>query len=445
MSELKVSSTRSGRRWILVGLVVAGLVVLLWWFWPTIISKLQGGGASAGASSDSLNAPPGRPRFGGAGESTPVRVATVQRGRFDVFNKALGTVTPLKTVNVRSRVAGEIVELRFQEGQKVNAGDLLAVVDPRSYKIALNQARGTLMQNRALLKNSELDLQRYQTLYDEDSVARQILDTQRADVNQYKGLIATNEAAVEDAQLNLEYTQIKAPIDGRLGLRQLDLGNIVTANDTTTIVVITQTQPITIAFTLPEADLVPVLTRFRKGEKLLVQAWDRSDRQQLAEGVLQSLDNQIDLTTGTLKLKAQFDNQDELLLPNQFVNVRLRVETMADALLVPSAAVQYGTRGTFVYVVNDRNTAELRVLELGPTNGVQTVVKNGLVQGEKVVLEGTDRLRDGAKVEVVGADGEVLNVPVKENAPAAGAEGRSAGERPAGNRAQHPARERPAQ
>ncbi len=403
MSDSKVSGARTGLRRVLAGLLLVAVAALAWYFWPAISHILFD---SRSAASGSLSAPRGRPRPGGAMEVPPVRVAVASAGRFEVFDKALGTVTPLKTVNVRSRVAGEITALHFQEGQTVQAGQLLAVVDPRPYRIALAQARGTLMQNQALLQNALLDLDRYQKLYAEDSVARQTLDTQRADVNQYRGLIAANEAAVEDAKLNLDYTQIKAPVGGRLGLRQLDLGNIVTANDTTTLVVITQTQPITIAFTLPDVQLPAVVSRFRKGERLLVQAWDRSDQQLLAEGSLLSLDNQIDTTTGTLKLKALFDNADELLLPNQFVNIRLRVTTLDDALLIPAAAVQFGTRGSFVFVVNEQNTVELRVLELGPSDGSQTVVTAGLKAGEQVVLEGSDRLREGGKVEVVATPAE---------------------------------------
>lgn len=319
---------------------------------------------------------------------------------FEVFYPSLGTVTALNTVNIRSRVAGELVEIAFEEGQKIKAGDLLARIDPRPYRIALEQAKGTLAQNRALLKNARLDLARYQKLYADDSIARQTLDTQQADVNQYQGMIANNQAAVDEAQLNLDYTEIRAPIDGRLGLRQLDVGNLLSANDTTVLAVITQTQPISIIFTLPEKDLAPVLRRFRQGEQLLVQAWDRNNQELLAEGVLHSIDNQIDLNTGTLALKARFDNEDELLLPNQFVNVLLRVETLESPLLIPSAAIQHGNQGAFVYVVEGRK-AHLKRVEVGETDGQRSVIREGLSAGEQVVLEGTERLREGAPVKVV--------------------------------------------
>ena len=386
MSEAYTSSTGSVRRWLIVGVVVALIALLLWWLWPTA------------AETNPSQRPGPRGAFGGP---TPVRVATVEQGTFEVFYKALGTVTPLNTVNVRSRVAGELVDVRFEEGQRVKAGDLLAVIDPRPYEIALQQAEGTLQQNRALLQNAQVDLERYRGLFEDDSIAKQTLDTQQATVNQNKGTLASNQAAVNEAKLNLQFTQIRAPIDGRVGLRQLDKGNLVSANDTTPLVVITQTQPVAITFTLPESDLPPVISRFRNGEELAVQAWDRGERLLLGEGVLQSLDNQIDATTGTLKLKAKFDNEAELLLPNQFVNVRLRVETLDDALLIPSAALQFGSQGNFTYVVGEDSKVELRTLVVGPSNGETTVIKEGLRAGEQIVMEGTDRLRSGAQVEIV--------------------------------------------
>src|SRR5690606_22308648 len=320
MSEANSFSSGSLRRGLVIFLVLAAAVLLVWWFWP---------------SADEQPQRPSGPRgmFGGP---TPVRVAPAEQGRFEVYVKALGTVTPLNTVNVRSRVAGELMDIHFDEGQRVKAGDLLAVIDPRPYKIALQQAEGTLQQNRALLQNAEVDLKRYQGLYDDDSIAKQTLDTQRALVSQYQGTLAANQAAVNEARLKLQFTEIRAPIDGRLGLRPLDLGTLVAANDATPLVVITQTQPMAISFTLPEGELPPVLSRFRRGEELAVQAWDRGERMLFGEGVLESLDNQIDTTTGTLKLKARFDNEAELLIPNQFVNVRLRVETLQDATLIPS-------------------------------------------------------------------------------------------------------------
>lgn len=397
-----LSRSRSPRRW-LVGLLILLLVAALcWWLWPSPAAH-KAGGPAAGKG--------GRPGFGAFAGPVPVRVEPATVGDFPVYLKALGTVTATNTVNVRSRVGGELVKVNFQEGQKVKAGDLLAEIDPRSYQIALQQAEGTLAQNLAQLKNAQIDLQRYKGLYAEDSIAKQTLDTQEALVGQYQGTIKTNQAAVGDAKLNLDFTRIRAPITGRLGLRQLDVGNLVAANDTTALVVITQTQPITVAFTLPESQLNTVLARYRSGAQLPVEAWDRGDVKQQATGVLRSLDNQIDTTTGTLKFKAFFENQDEALFPNQFVNVRLLADTLKNVVLAPSAAIQFGTDGSFVYVLEGENKVRIRKLTLGASDGDLTVVTAGLAKGERVVLEGTDRLRDGSDVEVVNDSSQVPATP----------------------------------
>ncbi len=400
---------RKSRRWLYGLLMVVVVAVLCWWFWPT--KKTPENGAASTPASAGRNASAPRPGFGGSAEPTPVRVADVTTGDFPVYYKALGTVTATNTVNVRSRVAGELIKVNFQEGQRVKAGDLLAEIDPRSYEIALQQAQGTLAQNQAQLKNAQIDLQRYKGLFAEDSIARQTLDTQQALVGQYQGTIQTNQAAVNDAKLNLDFTRIRAPIAGRLGLRQLDIGNLVAANDTNALVVITQVQPITVAFTLPEGQLTPVLARYRSGAKLAVEAWDRGDTRKQATGVLGSLDNQIDTTTGTLKFKARFENQDEALFPNQFVNVRLLSDTLKGVVLVPSAAVQYGVDGTFVYAMDGNDKVKIRQLKVGATDGSNTVVEQGLAQGDRVVLEGTDRLRDGSRVEVVDDSAKVPTSP----------------------------------
>ena len=399
---MQTARPRHSRRWLLSLLVLLLIAGLCWVFWPSSpATKAPGAGKPGG----------GRPGFGAFGGPVPVRVAPATVGDFPLYYKALGTVTATNTVNVRSRVGGELVKINFKEGQRVKAGDLLAEIDPRSYQIALQQAEGTLAQNQAQLKNAQIDLQRYKGLFAEDSIAKQTLDTQAALVAQYQGTIKTNQAAVGDARLNLDFTRIRAPISGRLGLRQLDVGNLVAANDTTALVVITQTQPITVVFTLPETELSTVLSRYRSGAQLPVQAWDRGDTQQLSVGVLSSLDNQIDTTTGTLKFKAGFDNQDEMLFPNQFVNVRLLADTLKDVVLAPSAAMQFGTNGTFAYVMDGDNKVTIRSLKLGASDGDLTVVKEGLAKGERVVLEGTDRLRDGSEVEVVNDSSDVPATP----------------------------------
>jgi multidrug efflux system membrane fusion protein len=387
-------TSKQSRQWLIGLILLALLLVLIWWFWP---GKPQ---APAG----------GRWRDGGP---VPVRVATVTQGDFPVELKALGTVTAYNTVNVRGRVEGELVKLLFEDGQRVKAGDLLAVIDPRPYEVALQQALGAQQENQAQLQNAESDLARYRGLYAEDSIAKQTLDTQQALVNQYRGTLKSNQGAVAEARLNLDFTQVRAPISGRLGLRQVDLGNLVNSGDALPLVVITQTLPISLMFTLPEAELPAVLRQFRTGQTLRVEAWDRSEKLKLAEGQLDSLDNLIDTATGTVKLKARFENAEELLFPNQFVNVRLLVETREEALLIPAAALQFGSSGTFVYVIDEQDKVQVRPVAAGPSNGEVTLIEEGVAVGERLVLEGTDRLRDGSAVEVVG-EGRVPTIKQAE-------------------------------
>ncbi len=404
---MQASNSRSPRRW-LFGLLILLLVALLaWWLWPAATVHKEGGGHRPGKGLGMG----GRPGFGASTEAVPVWVEPVRVGDFPLYYKALGTVTATNTVNVRSRVAGELVKVHFKEGQQVKAGDLLAEIDPRSYRIALQQAEGTLAQNQAQLKNAQVDLARYKGLYAEDSIAKQTLDTAEAQVGQFQGLVKTNQAQVNEARLNLEFTQIRAPISGRVGLRQLDLGNLVAANDTTALVIITQTQPISVAFTLPETQLDTVLARYRSGASLPVEAWDRGDQKLQSTGVLGSLDNQIDVATGTLKFKGTFQNTDHALFPNQFVNVRLLADTLKQVVLAPAAAIQFGNDGTFAYVVNAENTINVRKLKVGASDGENTVIVEGLAAGERLVLEGTDRLREGTKVDVVEDSSQVPTTP----------------------------------
>ena len=395
--SMQSSVSHKSRLWPIGLLVLLIILGLCWWLWPSA-SKQTGAEQPAGHTSRSGMM---RPGFGGSTQAVPVRVSEVTRGDFAVYFKALGTVTALNTINVRSRVGGELVKVYFKEGQMVKAGELLAEIDPRSYQNALLQAEGTLMQNQAQLKNAQVDVQRYRGLYAEDSIAKQTLDTAEALVSQYQGTVKTNQAAVNDAKLNLEFTKIRAPISGRVGLRQLDVGNLVAANDTTALVVITQTEPIVVSFTLPENNLALVLERYRSGAKLPVQAWNRGDTKELAVGVLSSIDNQIDITTGTLKFKALFENRDQALFPNQFVNVHMLADTLKDVVLAPTAAIQYGTNGSFVYALDGDKKVKIRSVKVGATDGDITVIEDGLAPGDRVVLEGTDRLRDGGAVEVV--------------------------------------------
>ena len=406
------SSSRSPRRWLfglLVLLIVAGVC---WKFWPAgsdqkVAAEQKVAAGKTGKSGGM------RPGFGGATGPIPVRVAPAVKGDFPLYYKALGTVTALNTINVRSRVGGELIKISFEEGQMVKAGDLLAEIDPRPYQNALLQAEGTLLQNQAQLKNAQVDVERYRGLFREDSIAKQTLDTAEALVGQYQGTVKTNQAAVNDAKLNLEFTRIRAPIAGRVGLRQLDVGNLVAANDTTALAIITQTQPISVAFTLPENNLSVVLERYRSGAKLPAEAWDRGDTKLQATGVLQSLDNQIDVTTGTLKFKARYDNRDQALFPNQFVNVHLLADTLKGVVLAPSAAIQFGTNGTFVYALDGDKKVTIRQLKVGVSDGDNTVITEGLAAGDRVVLEGTDRLKEGSEVEVVNDSKDVPATPTE--------------------------------
>ena len=403
------SSPRKSRRWLfglLVLLIIAGLC---WKFWPGSHKEAAEQKPAGRAGKSGMM----RPGFGGSTGPIPVRVAPAVQGEFPVYYKALGTVTALNTINVRSRVGGELVKIAFEEGQMVKAGDLLAEIDPRSYQNALLQAQGTLLQNQAQLKNAQVDVQRYRDLYAQDSIAKQTLDTAEALVLQYQGTVKTNQGAVDDAKLNLEFTKIRAPITCRVGLRQVDVGNLVAANDTTFLAVITQTQPISVVFTLPENTLDTVLTRYHAGNKLPVEAWDRGDVKKQAVGVLQSLDNQIDVTTGTLKFKGRFDNKDQALFPNQFVNVHLLADTLHNVVLAPSAAIQFGNNGTFVYKLDGDKKVKIQALVIGDTDGDNTVIKQGLVAGDRVVLEGTDRLKDGSEIEVVNDSSEVPTTPTE--------------------------------
>lgn len=409
---MQSSVSRNSRRWLLGLFVLLVVAALAWKFWPS--GSAQKPGAGDKAATGHVGRSGGmRPGFGGATGPVPVRVAPAVTGDFPLYFKALGTVTALNTINVRSRVGGELVKIAFEEGQMVKAGDLLAEIDPRPYQNALLQAEGTLLQNQAQLKNAQVDLERYRGLYAEDSIAKQTLDTAAALVGQYQGTVKTNQAAVNDAKLNLEFTRIRAPITGRVGLRQLDIGNLVSANDTTALAVITQTQPISVVFTLPENNLDTVLARYRSGAKLPVEAWDRGDVKRQASGLLQSLDNQIDVTTGTLKFKARYDNRDQSLFPNQFVNVHLLADTLKGVVLAPTAAIQFGTNGTFVYALEGDKKVSIKKLKIGASDGTNTVVTEGLAAGDRVVLEGTDRLKEGSEVEVVNDSQEVPTTPTE--------------------------------
>ena len=331
---------------------------------------------------------------------TAVRVTQAAQEDLVVRLKALGTVTPLQTVTLRSRVDGELVRLAFQEGQQVKAGDLLAEIDPRSFKVQLAQAQGQQKQNMAELDNAQGQLDRFRELQSKHFVSAQDLSDQQARVRQFQGRRQSDQAAVDEAQLQLQYTRITAPVAGRMGLRNVDVGNLVRSGDEEGIATITQLSPISVLFTLPESELPAVIDAMRNDPQLKVEAWDREERTLLATGTLASLDNRIDTSTGTLKLRALFENADESLFPNQFTNIRLQVSS-ANSVVIPNAAVQFGSKGTYVYVIGDDDTSSMRPVVLGAADGERVAVREGLKPGERVVLEGLDRLREGSKVDVV--------------------------------------------
>jgi membrane fusion protein, multidrug efflux system len=348
-------------------------------------------------------APPPTGRGGLNGPLT-VGVASVTKGDIPITINALGTVTPLATVTVHPQINGPLVKIAFTEGQMVKRGDLLVQIDPRPYQAALDQAAGQLKHDQAALANAKVDLERYKTLLAQNSVSDQTYATQVATVAQDEATVATDRAALEVAQLNLDYCRISSPVAGLVGLRQVDLGNLMQANSST-IVVVTQMQPMSVLFTVPEDSLSEVLQRLRSGQKLAVDAFDRSLTNKIASGTLSNSDNEIDTTTGTLKLRAMFENSKFELFPSQFVNVRLLLDTLHDAIVVPGAAMQQGASGSYVYVVKADNTVSMRGVTPGPSSGDLISITKGLQTGERVVVDGADQLRDGAHVTVPGAAG----------------------------------------
>ena len=409
---------------------VIGLLLVLsvaasaggWWWWNQRVassvatvttpdgtagpaSAASGAGGAGGAGAANTR------RFGGPNRVQPVSVATVRKQDVRVVLSAIGNISALNTATVRARVDGELKNIRFKEGQMVRAGAVLAEIDPRSFEIALAQVQGQLAKDQAQLKNAQVDVERYKELLAKDSIAKQQVDTQIALVQQLSATVQTTQAQVDNAKLQLSYTKITAPISGRLGLKTAELGNLVRAGDVTGIVTITQTQPISVVFALPEANLPQIARKLRGTEPLTVQAWDRDLRNQLAEGKVSTTDNAIDPVTGTIKVKAEFANTDGALFPNQFVNIKLQVNTLVDAVAVPSTAVQRAPRGAFVYVVKADNSVMIRGVRLGTTDGDWVSVQGDLAEGEKVVTDGADRLREGAKVEVIAAPNRPMATP----------------------------------
>jgi multidrug efflux system membrane fusion protein len=404
---------------IVVVLVLAG--VAAWYFWgrsdTAAPAKTE---AKAGKSGKGGGAGKGGGRFGADPTRTqPVAVAQAAIGDVNIVQTALGTVTALRTVTVRPRVDGMLLRVDFAEGQLVKAGDLIAQIDPVPFQVQLSQAEGNLARDAAQLNNARLDLERYRTLLSQDSIATQQVDGQAALVKQLEGTVKVDQSQVDNAKLQLSYTQITAPLSGRLGLRIVDAGNMVRGSDTAGVAVITQVDPISVLFTIPQDSLPRVLARLRVGDKPAVEAWDRDNKVKLASGFLASTDNQIDVTTGTVRLKAQFANAQATLFPNQFVNVRMVIDVRKGVVVVPSAAIQRGNQGTVVYVVGGEDTVAIRPVTTGPTEGLVTAVESGLQAGERVIVDGVDRVREGAKVEVT-QPGTGLRTPGPQRAPGEG-------------------------
>jgi multidrug efflux system membrane fusion protein len=358
----------------------------------------------------------GRAAFGISGP-LPVVVNAARKDDINIILTGLGTVAPLATVTVRTQISGYLAEVKFTEGQLVNKGDLLAVIDPRPYEVALEQAQGQLLQAQAQYKEAQIDLDRYVTLSAQDSISKQQVDAERALVSQYEGLTKTSQGAVDSAQLNLTYCHITAPVSGRVGLRLIDQGNYVTPGDASGLVILTQVKPITVIFPLPEDNIPEVLKQVRAGAKIRVDAYNRDRTAKLASGSLSTLDNTVDPTTGTFKLRAIFPNDDDALFPNQFVNVSMLLDVLHDTTVVPTSAIERGQQGTFIYVVGDDSKVTAKTVTLGPTEGERVAVLSGISAGDKVVVDGADRLKDGMEVVAQFPTRPGANVPTKSGAP----------------------------
>ena len=421
--------------WWLAVLIIAGIVVGIWYF--------RGSRTPSEASNPSAPATSGRGRgSGGAGMGNfvvPVVVAPAQHGDLPVYFNGLGTVTAFNTVTVHSRVDGQLINVAFKEGQYVHDGDLLVQIDPRPFQVQLEQAEGQLAKDQAQRKDAEVNLERYKLLFQEGVIPQQQMDTQAALVGQFDGAIKSDQSQIDNAKLQLVYCRITAPINGKVGLRLIDPGNIVHAADTNGLLVITQLQPIAVIFTLPQDELPQVNAKLRVGAQLSVEAYDRDDTQKIATGKLLTIDNQIDLTTGTYKLKSVFNNADNALFPNQFVNVHLLVDTKHNLTIVPAAAIQRGPQGTYVYAVGSDNTVKIHPVTIAQTTGNSVGLAGGLNAGDVVVIDGQDKLQDGSRVNPTmasSASGDPRSspaaAPASPNAPPPAAPNSS--RRPSGSR-----------
>lgn len=385
------ASKSSKSRWWLWIIIVGVIAIALWYF--------RGGRTPSEAANSAAPGAAGKSKGSGMGSFVvPVVVASAQRGDLPVYFNGLGTVTAFNTVTVRSRVDGQLVSVAFKEGQFVHEGDLLAQIDPRPFEVQLEQAQGQLAKDQAQRKDAEVNLERFKLLFKEGVIPQQQLDTQAALVGQFDGAIRSDESLIANAKLQLTYSRITAPISGRVGLRLVDPGNIVHANDTNGLVVITQLQPIAVLFSLPQDQLPQVNAKLRSGVQLYVEAYDRDDTDKIATGKLLTIDNQIDPTTGTYKLKAVFNNENNLLFPNQFVNVHLLVDTKHNLTIVPAPAIQRGPQGSYVYALGSDNAVKIRPVTIAQITGSSIGLSSGLNAGDVVVIDGQDKLQDGSKV-----------------------------------------------
>jgi membrane fusion protein, multidrug efflux system len=393
---------RGAARWIAILVILAGLSYGGYRLWRT--SRLAAADSTTSQSTENTGGRGrgGRGGRGARGANGPAAVVTIAARRVDmpVYLRGLGTAVASNTVTVRSRVDGQLVHVAFKEGDFVRQGDLLAEIDKRPFEVQLAQAKGQLARDQALLQSANAEQQRNQLLLNKGLIPKQQFDIQAAVVGQYEGAIQADQAQIDSANLQLTYSRIVAPLTGQIGLRLVDEGNIVRAADPGGLVVITQLQPISVLFAIPEDNLADVLRKLRGGQRLRVEAWDHDDSKKIADGTLLTADNQIDPTTGTSKLKAVFDNKNNALYPNQFVNVRLLIDVLKNTVVIPASTIQRGSQGTFVYIVTQNQTAELRPVTLKNTEGNDVALASGVEGGEMVVLEGMDKIQDGAKVDV---------------------------------------------
>jgi membrane fusion protein, multidrug efflux system len=417
--------------WLVLLLIVGGG---LYWYYR--------GSASAKSGSDQSQSTSGSGRGRGRGSANgpiAVVVASAIKGDMPVLLNGIGTVTPLNTVTIHSRVDGQLISVNFKEGQIVKAGEVLAALDPRPYQVSLEQAEGQYAHDTALLHDAQANFSRYQALWNDQVIAKQQLDTQAATVEQYQGALKTDQGAIDSAKLNLDYCRITAPITGRIGLRLIDPGNIVHASDSTGMLVITQIQPIAVVFTLPEDQLPAVYGKLRGNQQLSVDAYDHDNTAKLATGTLLTIDNQIDPTTGTYKLKSVFDNSDFSLFPNQFVNMHLLVDTRRNLSVVPTSAIQRGPQGTYVYVVQPDSTVKVRPVNVALTVNNNVGVDNGLNPGEVVVTDGQDKLQDGSKVDQRTTTGEKVTAAGTQGASGSQGQTQSRGGKPQKSSTKSPA------